>query len=67
MQPDDRIRIRHMIEAAETALGFVAGRERADLDSDTMLLFALVRAIEIIGEAAALPLVSGLCASVSLW
>ena len=52
MRPDDRVRILHMIEAAEAALGFVAGRERADLDRDTMLLFALVRAIEVIGEAA---------------
>jgi uncharacterized protein with HEPN domain len=30
----------------------VAGRTRADLDTDRMLLFALVRAVEIIGEAA---------------
>jgi uncharacterized protein with HEPN domain len=52
MQPDDRIRLRHMIEAAEAALGFTAGRERSDLDTDRMLLFALVRAVEIVGEAA---------------
>lgn len=41
-----------MIEAAETALEFVSGRHRKDLDTDTMLRFALVRAVEIIGEAA---------------
>jgi uncharacterized protein with HEPN domain len=41
-----------MIEAAEVVETFVAGRSRADLDADRMLLFALVRAIEIIGEAA---------------
>jgi uncharacterized protein with HEPN domain len=41
-----------MIEAAEAAERFIAGRQRADLDTDQMLLFALVRAIEIIGEAA---------------
>ncbi len=52
MQLEDRVRILHMIEAAETALEFVSGRKREDLDSDRMLLFALVRAIEIIGEAA---------------
>lgn len=52
MQPEDRVRVLHMIEAAETALEFVSGRQRADLDSDRMLLFALVRAIEVIGEAA---------------
>ena len=52
MPPEDRIRILHMIEATETALNFVTARQRADLNSDQMLLFALVRAIEIIGEAA---------------
>lgn len=30
----------------------MSGREPADLDTDRMLLFALVRAIEVIGEAA---------------
>lgn len=52
MPPDDRIRIAHMIEAAETACRFISGRSRADLDTDQMLVFALVRAIEIVGEAA---------------
>jgi uncharacterized protein with HEPN domain len=42
----------HMIEAIETAPNFVTGRQWADLNSDRMLLFALVRAIEVIGEAA---------------
>jgi uncharacterized protein with HEPN domain len=41
-----------MIEAAEHALAFVAGRERADLDRDAMLLLALTRAVEVVGEAA---------------
>jgi uncharacterized protein with HEPN domain len=41
-----------MIEATESAVNFVTGRQRADLNSDQMLLFALVRAIEVIGEAA---------------
>jgi uncharacterized protein with HEPN domain len=41
-----------MIEAAENAINFVTGRQRTDLNSDQMLLFALVRAIEIVGEAA---------------
>ena len=41
-----------MIDAAEAAIGFVRGRERSDLDTDQMLLFALVRATEVIGEAA---------------
>lgn len=41
-----------MVDAAEAALRFVAGRQRRDLDADRMLLFALVRAVEIVGEAA---------------
>jgi uncharacterized protein with HEPN domain len=41
-----------MIEAAETAQRFLVGHQRGDLDTDEMLLFALVRAIEVMGEAA---------------
>jgi uncharacterized protein with HEPN domain len=52
MPDEDRVRILHMIEAAETVARFVAGRSRSDLDRDQMLLFAVVRAIEVLGEAA---------------
>ena len=52
MSPDDRWRIQHMIEAAEQALAFIEGRERVDLDRDQMLQLALMRAVEIVGEAA---------------
>lgn len=52
MLDEDRVRIRHILDAAEEVIGFTSGRERADLDSDRMLLFAVVRGIEIIGEAA---------------
>jgi uncharacterized protein with HEPN domain len=52
MKPDDRVRLMHMIDAASEALGFIQGRSRADLDSDRMLTLALVRSIEVIGEAA---------------
>lgn len=53
MSPDDRIRLRHMAEAAEQAQAFARGRQRADLDTDTMLRFALTQAVQIVGEAAA--------------
>ena len=46
------MRIHHTIEAAESAAQFIAGRSRSDLDGDRMLLFAVVRAIEVVGEAA---------------
>jgi len=52
MRADDRVRILHMIEACEALLRFIAGRERSALASDEMLLFAVVRAVEIVGEAA---------------
>ena len=52
LRDEDRIRFQHMIDAAETVARFVDGRERADLDSDQMLFFAVVRAIEVLGEAA---------------
>jgi len=42
-----------MIEAAQQALAFAEGHTEADLDHDRMLNFAMVRAVEIVGEAAA--------------
>ena len=53
MQPEDVVRLKHMRDAAASALRFVQGKGREDLDRDEMLLFALVRAVEVIGEAAA--------------
>ena len=52
MRNDDRVRILHMIDATESVEQFAAGRKRGDLDTDKMLLFAILRAIEVIGEAA---------------
>lgn len=49
---DERVRIRHMHDAALEAQGFMRGRTRADLDTDRMLALAVVRLLEIIGEAA---------------
>ena len=42
-----------MLDAAQAALTFTTGKTRTDLTADQMLQFALVRALEIIGEAAA--------------
>jgi uncharacterized protein with HEPN domain len=41
-----------MRDATEQAIAFCATRDRSDLDSDPMLLLALTRLLEIIGEAA---------------
>lgn len=48
---DDRIRIQHMLDAAADAQRMIAGRARADLDSDMMLRRAIVNALQEIGEA----------------
>jgi uncharacterized protein with HEPN domain len=50
---DDSVRLRHMLDAAEKAIGFVKGKVRADLDRDEKLTLAVTRLVEIIGEAAA--------------
>jgi uncharacterized protein with HEPN domain len=41
-----------MRDAAEEAVGFAAGRARSDLDDDRMLILALLKCVETVGEAA---------------
>jgi uncharacterized protein with HEPN domain len=53
MRPDDLVRLRHIADALNSVIRFTAGRCRVDLDRDEMLAFALVHAIQIVGEAAA--------------
>lgn len=52
MRKDDAIRLQHMLDAAREALAFAAGKTREDLDHDRQLVLALVKCLEIIGEAA---------------
>ena len=52
MRREDRVLILDMIDEAENVARFIAGRVREDLDTDRMLSHALVRAIEVMGEAA---------------
>lgn len=52
-QHDTSLTLLDMIEYGEQALAFVSGRTRRDLDTDTQLRFAVIRALEIFGEAAA--------------
>jgi uncharacterized protein with HEPN domain len=49
---DDMTRVRHMVEAADEAISFVQGLELADLYTDRKLALALVKCLEIVGEAA---------------
>lgn len=41
-----------MVDAMSTALRFVEGKGRPDLDDDEMLVLALTKLVEIVGEAA---------------
>ncbi|MCY4496704.1 MAG: hypothetical protein OXC14_05400 [Rhodospirillaceae bacterium] len=52
MREDDAIRLRHMLDAAREAVSFTQGRTRGDLDNDRQLVLALIKEIEIVGEAA---------------
>ena len=52
MPSPDGVRLRHMREAAATALEMTAGQERASLSTNLMLAMALTRCLEILGEAA---------------
>lgn len=49
---DSHLTIRQMIDHAREVLQMAQGRTRADLDEDRQLSLALVRLLEIIGEAA---------------
>ncbi|SPD72233.1 conserved hypothetical protein [uncultured Desulfobacterium sp.] len=52
MQKDDATRLRHMLDAAREAESFIRNKTRKDLDTDRKLVFALVKCMEIVGEAA---------------
>ncbi len=44
--------LRHMLDHTREAVTLAAGKSRADLDTDRLLNLALVRLLEIVGEAA---------------
>ena len=52
MPRDDTFHLRYMLEAAHISLSFAEGRTRHSLDDDLLFLYTLVKAVEIIGEAA---------------
>ena len=52
MFKDDYVKIKHMLDAAKECLSFVKGKTRKDLNTNKILVYALVKVIEIIGEAA---------------
>ncbi len=52
MSGRDRLALRHMLEHAREAVELISGKSRTDLDTNRILNLALVRLVEIIGEAA---------------
>jgi len=48
----DLVRLREMADAVKKVIAFSEGRARTDLDGDEMYALAIVRLLEIIGEAA---------------
>jgi uncharacterized protein with HEPN domain len=48
----DHIRLRHMLDYSREALTLIEGKGRKELDQDRTLNLALVRLVEIVGEAA---------------
>jgi uncharacterized protein with HEPN domain len=52
ISPEDRVRLRHMLDAALEIQQYVRSATRPDLDHDPKLVHSLVHLLEIIGEAA---------------
>lgn len=50
---DDPLRLRHMLDHAREAVELIEGKQPADLQGERLLQLALVRLVEIVGEAAA--------------
>ena len=50
---DNVVRLRHMLDAARKARALTQQRQREELDKDEVLALALVRLLEVLGEAAA--------------
>lgn len=49
---DDFVAFRHMLDHAREAVGMIAGKAPEDLSKERMLELALIRLVEIVGEAA---------------
>lgn len=51
-EKNDLVRLSHIRDASAKAISFVDGKNRKSLDEDEILVFALIHALTIIGEAA---------------
>jgi len=53
MRPDDKIRLQHILDESQEALHFVANLTFEAFQEDSKTVHAVIRSIEVIGEAAA--------------
>jgi len=49
---DDRVRLRHVLDAARRAVALTAGKTRVQVEGDEICQLPLARLLEIVGEAA---------------
>ena len=49
---DDAITLRQMLDHTEEAVALAKGRARADIETDRVFFLALLKLVEIVGEAA---------------
>ena len=52
-QHNDIIRLRHMLDHAKEAVELITGKQKTELQRNRVLELALVRLVEIVGEASA--------------
>ena len=52
MTPNDLVRLRHILDAAEAAIADLRGRSREDLDLAPWLTRSVLQCLQVIGEAA---------------
>jgi uncharacterized protein with HEPN domain len=52
MPPEDTIRLRHMLEAAESAVRLCEGFDAAQFESDERTWRAVLNCVQVLGEAA---------------
>lgn len=52
MNDQTYVRLKHMLDASRAAIEHLAGSKREDLNTNRTILSAIVRELEIVGEAA---------------
>ncbi len=52
-QHNDMIRLQHMLDHAKEAVALIAGKDKTELQHNRVLELALIRLVEIVGEASA--------------